>query len=93
VNPVLENKMKLSGNYLLEDLRRVFQGNFACKEFTRDSKGKMLSEQKQCIRLEIFFIAFEFYPKTGDIIISKVTDDDKGTTTLKPIIKISGTPL
>lgn len=85
--------MKLSGNYLLEDLRRAFQGNFTCKEFLRDSKGEILSEQKQCIRLEIFFIAFEFYPKTGNIVIAKVTDDGKGTTTLKPIIKISGTPL
>lgn len=85
--------MKLSGNYLLEDLRRVLQGNFACKEFLKDSKGRLLPERKQCIRLEIFFISFEFYPKTGDIIISKVADDSKGTTTLKPIIKISGTPL
>lgn len=83
--------MKLAGNYSLGDLVRTLQGNFGCREFIKDSKGKPLPDEKQYIRLELFFVAFEFYTKKREIVISKITDDGKGGTELVPFLKISGT--
>lgn len=82
--------MKLAGDYSLGDLVRTLQGNFGCREFTKDSKGKPLPDEKQYIRLELFFVAFEFYTKKREIVISKITDDGKGGTELVPFLKISG---
>lgn len=82
--------MKLSGSYSLDDLRRALQGNFSCTEFVKDSHGHTLPEEKQYIRIELFFIALEFYPKTGEVIVSKIKDDGKGSTELRKIMKISG---
>lgn len=83
--------MQLSGNYSHEDLARVLQGNFSCREFTKDSKGKPLPDDKQYIRLELFFLAFEIYPHAHKVIVLKITDDGKGTQELKPILKINCT--
>lgn len=80
--------MKLSGNYSIEDLQRTLQGNFSCQEFTKDSKGKPLPEEKQYIRLELFFIALEIYPKRGEVVILKIKDDDKGSTQLTPLFSV-----
>ena len=80
--------MKLSGNYSHEDLARALQGNFACREFTKNSKGKPLPEDEQYIRLELFFIALEIYPNTGKLVISKIKDDDKGSTQLTPLLTL-----
>lgn len=78
--------MKLSGNYSHEELARALQGNFSCQEFTKDSKKKPLDDPY--IRLELFFVAIEIHPETGKLVISKIKDDDKGTTELTPLLTI-----
>ena len=83
--------MKLSGNYSHEELARVLQGNFSCREFTKDSRGKTLPEEKQYIRLELFFLAIEIYPHAHKVIVLKISEDGKGTSELKPILKINCT--
>lgn len=79
--------MKLSGNYTHEELSRALQGNFSCQEFTKNSKKKPLADPY--IRLELFFIAMEIHPVTKKVVISKITDDGKGTTELTPLLTVS----
>lgn len=78
---------KLSGNYTHEEISRVLQGNFACREFTRNSKKEPLEDPY--IRLELFFVAVEIHPVTGKLVISKITDDDKGGTKLTPLLEFT----
>lgn len=78
--------MKLSGNYTHEELSRALQGNFACQEFTKDSKKKPLTDPY--IRLELFFVAIEIHTTTKKLVISKITDDGKGTTELTPLLTV-----
>lgn len=80
--------MKLSGNYSIEDMRRALQGNFACTEFTKDSKGEPLPDEKQYIRLELFFVALEIYPKKGEVTVCKIKDDERGGTALTPLFTL-----
>ena len=80
--------MKLSGNYTHEELARTLQGNFSCREFVKDSRGRYLKEEEQHTRLELFFLSVDFYPHTGKIVISKIKDDDKGSTTFIPMLTL-----
>lgn len=65
--------MKLSGNYQISELARVFQGNFGCQSVNKNSKGRTLPSENQHIRLELFFIRFEIYK--DKVIIYKIDDD------------------
>lgn len=81
--------MKLSGNYDFETLARTLQGNFACTDRTRNSRGALLPPEQQCIRLELFFLAIEFYKNTGEVKVFSVSEDENGVKKMTPICTLS----
>lgn len=81
--------MKLSGQYLFEDMCRALQGDFLCQSVTRDGKGKLLPEDKQYIAMELFFLRFEFY-KDNTVAIYKIEEDKNGTKKLVPMMTVEG---
>lgn len=81
--------MKLSGQYSFEDMCRALQGDFLCQSVTRDGKGKLLPEDKQCIAMELFFLRFEFY-KDNTVAIYKIEEDKNGTKKLVPMMTVEG---
>lgn len=77
--------MKLSGNYNLEDLVRTLQGNFSCQTRDKNAKGKPLPAEEQCVRLELFFLAFEFYKATNQVKVYTLSEDDNGVKKMTPL--------
>lgn len=77
--------MKLSGDYNFDDLKRTLQGNFSCITHDKNSKGKALPPEEQYVRLELFFLAFEFYKYTGKVKVYTLSEDENGVKKMTPL--------
>lgn len=82
--------MKLSGDYDVKELVRALQGNFSCQTRDKNSKGKPLPADEQCVRLELFFLCIEFYKSTGEVKIYTIEEDENGTKKLTPLCTVAG---
>lgn len=82
--------MKLSGDYDIKELVRTLQGNFSCQRVTKNSKGKPLPPEEQKIVLEHFFLRIELFPKTAQMDIYTISEDDSGVKKLNKVMTLTG---